>query len=163
MFASDEVSELMGYIPPDAKWYLAEIVEKISVEGDPRLVIHTNSVLVRADSPDEAYDKAVELGTAAQVSYENPDGKRVAITYCGLRDLNGIHGELEHGTELIYSEKLNMGPTAIQQYISSNEELGVFAPREVSRGLNYISKDVADDLDKNFPGWNLNLGGDRDG
>ena len=45
----------MAFIPADAKWYLAEIVEQISVEGDPRSVIHTNLVLVRADSPDEAY------------------------------------------------------------------------------------------------------------
>ena len=41
----------MGYIPPDAKWYLAEIVQQISVEGDPRRVVHTNLVLVRGDCP----------------------------------------------------------------------------------------------------------------
>jgi hypothetical protein len=67
----------MGDIPHDAKWYLAEIVEQITVSGGPRNIIHTNLVLIRADSPDEAYDKAVELGSAGEVSYENTDGKIV--------------------------------------------------------------------------------------
>src|SRR5580704_1950572 len=145
----------MGYIPPDAKWYLAEIIEQIAVDGEPRHVIHTNVVLIRGDSPDDAYAKAVELGTAAEISYENPEGKRVAIRYCGLRDLNVIHGELEHGTELIYSEDIGMDDAAIQQYISPKEELGVFAPRKVSSGPNYISGDVVDELRKKFPDLNL--------
>ena len=55
----------MGYIPEDAKWYLADLVEEITVEGDPRNVVHTNMTLVRADSPEEAYQKAVQLGTAS--------------------------------------------------------------------------------------------------
>jgi hypothetical protein len=151
----------MGYIPPDAKWYLAEIVQQISVEGDPRRVVHTNLVLVRGDSPDEAYAKAVELGTESETAYENPEGKRVAITYRGLRDLNVIHGELEHGTELIYGEEIDMDDSAIQQYISPKEELGVFAPRKASRGPNYISKDVLDELHEKFP--DLNLDEDPDG
>jgi hypothetical protein len=148
----------MGYITPDAKWYLAEIVQQISVEDDPRRVAHTNLVLVRSDSPEEAYAKAVELGNESEISYENPDGKLVAVTYCGLRDLNVIHGELEHGTELIYSEDTDMGEAAIQQYISPKEELGVFAPIKVSRGPCYISKDVLDELNEKFPDLNFDEG-----
>jgi hypothetical protein len=141
----------MGYIPPDAKWYLAEIIEQIVVDGEPRHVIHTNVVLIRGDSPDDAYAKAVELGTAAEISYENPEGKRVAITYRGLRDLNVIHGELEHGTELIYSEEIDTDEAAIQQYICPREELGVFARRKPSRGPNYMPKDVFEKLHAQFP------------
>jgi hypothetical protein len=94
----------MGYIPPDAKWYLAEIVQQITVEGDPNNVVHNNMVLVRADSPEDAYARAVELGAARELSYENPEGKGVTIRFKGLHDLNVIHDELEHGAELIYSE-----------------------------------------------------------
>ncbi len=60
----------MAYIPADAKWYLADIVEQIAVEDDPRHVVHTNTVLIRADSPEDAYAKAVELGTNKGVSYK---------------------------------------------------------------------------------------------
>jgi hypothetical protein len=90
----------MGYIPKDTKWYLADIVQEITVEGDPRNVVHTNLVLIRADSPEEAYEKAMELGTAGDQSWENADGKRVTFRFRGLRELNVIHDELEHGAEL---------------------------------------------------------------
>jgi len=81
----------MGYIPKSAKWYLEDIVQQITVEGDPRSVVHTNLVLVRADSPEEAYQKAIELGAVGDQSYENPDGKRVTFRFRGLHDLNVIH------------------------------------------------------------------------
>jgi len=131
---------------------IAEIVQQISVEDDPRRVVHTNLVLVRADSPDEAWGKAVKLGTESEVSYENPDGKIVAIGYCGLRDLNVIYGELEHGTELSYSEDIGVDDDALQKYISSKEELGIFSPVKPSRGPRYISKDVMDKLKEEISG-----------
>ena len=87
----------MAYIPESAKWYLAEIVEEIIVEGDARNVVHTNLVLVRADSPEEAYEKAVQLGTAVEMSYENLAGKRVTFRFRGLHDLNVIHAERRTG------------------------------------------------------------------
>ena len=148
----------MAYIPENAKWYLAEIVEQITVEGDPRYVVHTNIVLIRGDSPEEAYVKAEELGTSRQTSYENLDGKSVTIAYRGLRDLTVIHEELEHGAELIYSENIETDEAAIEQYISPKEELGVFAPRKLSQGPNYMSKEVFEKLHEKFP--NLNWGDD---
>ena len=90
--------------------------------------VHTNLVLVRADSPEEAYQKAIELGAARDLSYENPDKKCVTIRFRGLHDLNVIHGELEHGAELIYSEDLGLDEPAIQKWVSPKEELGVFPP-----------------------------------
>jgi Domain of unknown function (DUF4288) len=93
---------------------LAKIVEQITVEGDPRNVVHTNLVLIRADSPEEAYPKAVELGAAGEQSYENLDGTRVEFRFRGLRELSVIYDELEHGAELTYSEDVgwDMSPWA---------------------------------------------------
>lgn len=132
----------MGYIPKSAKWYLAEIVEQITVEGDPRNVIHTDLVLVRADSPEDAYQKALELGIAGDQSYENPDGKRVTCHFRGLHDLNVIHDELEHGAELIYSEDLDLDESAIREWVAPKEKLGVFLPINPKTGANYASRDV---------------------
>ena len=42
---------------------------------------------------------------SSEQSYKNPDGKCVTFRFRGLRDLNVVHGELEHGTEIIYSRK----------------------------------------------------------
>src|SRR5437762_11462660 len=59
----------MAYIPENAKWYIATLIEEITVQGDARNVVHKNLVLVRADSPGEAYEKAQLLGKQAEASY----------------------------------------------------------------------------------------------
>jgi Domain of unknown function (DUF4288) len=141
----------MAYIPKSAKWYLAEIIEQITVESDPRNVVHTNMVLVRADSPEEAYEKALDLGAAGDMSYENPDGKRVTFHFRGLRDLNVIHDELEHGAELVYSEDLDLDESEILRLVTPKEQLGIFLPISPSKGPDYRSRDVVDELYRRFP------------
>src|SRR5688572_10012616 len=89
----------MSYIPDSAIWYIAEIVEEISVESDPRNVIHRNMVLIHDNSAEEAYSKALEHGKHAETSYQNPEGKRFCIRFRGLRDLMVVHDDLEHGAE----------------------------------------------------------------
>lgn len=141
----------MGYIPKSAKWYLAEIVEQITVDGDPRNVIHTNLVLVRADSPEEAYQKALELGSAGEQAYENIAGKSVTCPFMGLHDLNVIHGELEHGTELIYREDAELDESAIREWVTPKEGLGVFLPITPSTGPDYRSRDIVEEIYERFP------------
>src|SRR5437879_2889197 len=141
----------MGYIPKSAKWYLAEIVQQITVDGDPRNVVHTNLVLVRADSPQEAYQKAVELGTAGEQSYENIDGKRVTFRFRGLHDLNVIFGELEHGAELSYSEDIDMDEAALCEWLTPKNELGIFQPIIPSTGPDYRSRDIVEKIYERFP------------
>jgi len=140
----------MGYIPESAKWYLAEIVEQITVEGDPRNIVHTNLVLVRADSP-EAYQKAMELGAAGEQSYENPEGQCVTVRFRGLHDLNVIHDNLEHGAELIYSENLDFDESRIEKWVTQREELGIFRPITPSKGPDYSSRDIVEKIYREFP------------
>jgi hypothetical protein len=141
----------VAYISEDAKWYLAELVLQITVEGDPCNVVHTNLVLVRADSPEEAHHKATELGVAGETSYENPDGKRVSIRFRGLHDLNVIYDELEHGAEILFSEDLSMDEAAIWKWVPAKEALGVFRPIAKSKGPDYSSGEVMRDLYQEFP------------
>ena len=58
----------MGFIPEDARWYLADIVLEHIIEGDSRNVVHINTHLVEAESPVEAYEKAVGLGRRSEHS-----------------------------------------------------------------------------------------------
>jgi hypothetical protein len=129
----------MAYIPESAEWYLAEIVEEIIVEGDSRHIVHTNLVLIQAKTPEQAHDKAMELGTAREQSYENPDGKAVKFRFRGLHDLNVIHDKLEHGAELIYWANLDWDESAIRGWVTSKENLGAFKPISRSTGPNYSS------------------------
>jgi hypothetical protein len=141
----------MGYVPKDAKWYLANIVLEITIEGDPRNVIHTNLVLIRADSPEEAYQKAMELGIANEQSSTNIDGKHVTFRFRGLRDLNVIYDELEHGAELSYREDIAVDESTIQKWVASKEDLGVFRPITPSTGPHYASRDVIEKMYEQFP------------
>ena len=136
----------MGYIPKDAKCYLARLVEQINVEGDPRDVVHTSLVLVRADSPDGAYQKALELGAQREIAYENPQGLKVTTTFRGLQDLGVIHNPLEHGAELEYTEEVGVDEAALKGRIRRKEELSVFASIEPSRGPDYSSREVVDKM-----------------
>ncbi len=124
----------MAYIPPNAKWYLATLVQEITVAGDARNIVHKNLILIRANSPEEAYETAHKLGKESEVSYENPNGRVVRIEYRGLNQLNVIYDELEHGAEISFEEVVGMSSDQIQALLRPKEEMDVFLPIEPSSG-----------------------------
>ncbi len=136
----------MAYIPADARWYLAEMIEDMAIEGEDQHIVHVNLVLVRADSPTAAYTEAMALGTAGEVAYENTDGQRVTVTFRGLRDLNVIHDALEHGAELIFEEHIGLTAAHIDALIRPKARLGIFRPRRVPRGLKYGANVIVDEM-----------------
>jgi len=136
----------VGYIPPNAKWYVAEIVEEITIKGEARNVVHVNAILVRADSPEEALERAQELGRQCEVTYENVSGNKVAIHFRGLHALGVIHDNLEHGTELFYSEDIGMPEEEVAKLITPKEQLGVFRPRTPSAAPDYVCKEISEAL-----------------
>jgi len=140
----------MGYIPDDAKWYLAGIVNGIIVEGDPRIVVHTNLVLVRADSPDEAYEKSMRFGKECETTFQNPADKRVDIVFRGLHSLKVIYDQLEDGAELDFHETVGMNVEDLRKWIIPKEKLSVFMPVRTSRGPDYASADVIREVSERF-------------
>ncbi|MFN2510552.1 MAG: DUF4288 domain-containing protein [Pyrinomonadaceae bacterium] len=117
-------------------------------------------MLVRADSPDEAYNKAIELGRRSEISYENPEGKSVAHVFRGIKDMNVIHDELEHGAELNYEEGIAVSNEEIERMLQLKEQLTVFRPDEESVNPNCMPKDIADDLERRFGSVNDADGGE---
>ena len=136
----------MGYIPNDAKWYLADVIVQMRIEAEPRSLIHINTILLRADSPEEAHQKALDLGKQEEHSYENTDGRLVTVVFRGLGELNVIHDQLEHGAELEYRERVGLSEEQIRELVKPTPKLGVFAPREPSVGPNYMPMSVMEDL-----------------
>jgi hypothetical protein len=98
----------MGFLPEGARWYLAGLVLEHTIEGDPRNVVHVNTHLIEAGSPEEAYRKANALGRASELAYANTEGKQVRVAFRGLRDLDVIHDNLEDGAELFYEERVGI-------------------------------------------------------
>ncbi|XHX75748.1 MAG: DUF4288 domain-containing protein [Stenomitos frigidus ULC029] len=138
----------MAYIPKDAKWYIAELVMECQIEGELSNVVHIDIILVRADSPEEAFEKAEQLGREGEVSYLNPKDQRATWSYRGLRDLNVIHDELEHGTELLFEEEIGISEDKVKALLTAKSQLNVFRPNEPREPSypNYISKEIMDEV-----------------
>jgi hypothetical protein len=116
----------MAFIPSGAEWYVAEIVERIRVQGDRRSLVHVNTCLIRAKTPDEAYDKALRLGERRQTVYVNSHGKEVRIAFLGLQDLNVVHDALEDGAERVHRAHLGMTDAAARTFVVARRSLSIF-------------------------------------
>lgn len=132
----------MAYIPQGAHWFVAELLLEITVQGDTRNVLHSNLTLIHAASPDEAYDKAIQLGRDAQAEYPNPASKNVRTVFRGISQLNVIYDRLEHGAELLFNERLGVSEEEIERLIPSKQSLAVFKPIEPTRGPDYSSREI---------------------
>lgn len=152
----------MAFIPKGAKWYIAEVVLEHRIEDDSRNVVHINTLLVEAVSPEEAYNKAIALGQSSDIDYLNTDGKQVKVRFRGLRDLNVIHDPLEHGAELIYEEKVGLPESKIRQWVRPRDRMGVFAPIGKRTDIpNYFPASVMNLLEGRLAAQDEPHGGDE--
>lgn len=133
----------------NVQWYVAELVQKINIEGQ-QSVVHINTVLVEANSPEQAHKRAIELGQRSETAYQNTDSKLVTLIFQGLRDLNVIVEGLTHGAELGLEKKVGLTQAQIEQMIPPKEELGVFRASHPTKGPNYIPKDIVGLPEKSF-------------
>jgi len=133
----------MPYIPENACWYIAEIVEEINVEDSPESVVHRNLVLIKANSPNDAYEKALDLGRQSEASYNNPKGKKVTVRFVGLRELCVVYDELDHGAELMYTEEIGLSAEDVAKLASPKDQLSIFHDQPPApETLDYSALDV---------------------
>src|SRR5258706_13462993 len=88
-------SARMAFVPKDAEWFLADLVQEIRVAGSKRNIVHINYVIIHAASPEAAFATATALGKRSAISYTNEMGKKVMIRFRGLRNLDVIYDPLE--------------------------------------------------------------------
>jgi hypothetical protein len=133
----------MAFIRNNACWYLADVVLEHTVEGDPRNAVHVNMHLVRADSPEQAYAKALALGAASEQVYSNTAGREVRVAFRGLKSLDVIHEALEDGAELAYSERVAVPEGELRAWLPPKGALGAFAGVGPKQGVpNYMPGSV---------------------
>jgi hypothetical protein len=72
---------------PTARWYIAELTEEV-IEGTPRNVVHRATRVIFADSPEDAYEKALTLSAATEDSYLNQPDAIARTRYWGLNEIN---------------------------------------------------------------------------
>jgi len=131
-------------------WYVAELVEEITVEDDPRNVVHQNLVLIRAVSADEAYEKARKIGKDGETSYDNPSGKAVRIRFRGLSKLEELEEELDDGAEITFRYIVGVSEEELRSMVLPQKRLAVFRPPEQAEGPDYSSREVLAILERDY-------------
>ena len=145
----------MAYVPEDAEWFLAELVEEIRVAGSKRNIVHINYVIIHSTSPQAAFARAMALGKQGSVSYLNERGKKVTTRFRGLRNLDVIYDPLEDGCEIMFEEKLGVSEKGMKKLLRAKNQLEVFRPIRQRRGRpNYSSMEVMNEVRKRLGGSN---------
>ena len=120
-----------------AHWYVAKLIEEISVEDDRLKVIHRTVTVIYANSEQEAYEKAMSLGREREITYRNPLDKLVRTTFWGLGELNVIQEDPDHGADffreepMVRQEQPKPGPS--QHWAAKPGRNPVFQPVEPAR------------------------------
>jgi hypothetical protein len=116
------------FIPENTEWFIGELVEEFQAADQTENLVYINTVLIRADSPEVAYEKALTLGESASRVFTNTDGVDVRVNFRGLRGLYPVYDRLEDGAELLYEKREGMSDEAIAKMVRPKEELAVFSP-----------------------------------
>jgi hypothetical protein len=91
-------------------WYIVEIIEKYepinrNEEQDLRRVTTWgNHHLIKADSPEKAFDKAVILGKEKNYKFINSEGIEMESIFVGIGELLPIYEDIEDGAELMWND-----------------------------------------------------------
>jgi hypothetical protein len=78
----------MAHSPETARWYIGELTEEVTLEGDPQNIVHKKTRVIFADSPQDAYEKALGMITEHEVTYLNQHHKAIRTRFWGLRELS---------------------------------------------------------------------------
>lgn len=112
-------------------WYVASYLLRFTELDDvespmKRYTAWENTILVRADDPDEAHEKAVMFAELNCEPYVNIEGKRVRFVFEGLTSLVAVYEELEDGAEIIWTEHENRALRSLRKLVKRKEDLEVF-------------------------------------
>ena len=121
------------HIRSDGEWYVADLVMEITVLGATRNAVHRNLTLIRANSPTDAYEKALQFGRKAETSYDNPQGRLVTIEFRGVAQLDTLLEDLYDGGELTFEERVGVPPEEIRRMIPPRDQLRAFVPPKPGR------------------------------
>lgn len=94
----------------NGNWYIVEIIEKCEpVERNEkqelrRVTTWGNHHLIKADSPEKAFDKAEKLGKEAEYKFTNSDKIEMEWIFVGIGELLPIYEDIEDCTELMWND-----------------------------------------------------------
>lgn len=83
----------MADSPETARWFIAELVEELILDGNVKNVIHRKTRVIFADSHEDAYEKALSLSQEHEPTYLNQTYNVPQVRYWGLNELSLVQEE----------------------------------------------------------------------
>jgi hypothetical protein len=123
---------------------------EITVEGDPRNVVHQNLILIQASSLEEAYEKALGFGRNGETNYSNPAGKIVAFKFRGLSHLSELYEDIEDGAEITFQSKVEVSEQELISMVKTRERLCTPVQFKRPEGPDFSSGEVIAMLEQQF-------------
>jgi hypothetical protein len=116
-------------------WYVASYLERFEFPDedtsneDRRCRAWENTIIVKADDPEQAYQKATEQATLSQDSeWTRGDGlKGGRLVFEGFTSLLPIYDELEDGAEILWRDYPSSKVKTIKRMIRSKDNLEAFS------------------------------------
>lgn len=99
-------------IKNNGNWYIAEVVQRAEDVGkdktnpNRRCTVWINSILIKAASPEKAYEKACNLGKEnyGSLRYKAVAGNTLQWKFLGVRDIIPIYEDIEDGAEIMWED-----------------------------------------------------------
>ncbi|MFD1063551.1 DUF4288 domain-containing protein [Winogradskyella litorisediminis] len=91
-------------------WYIVEIIEKCEPvhrnekQDLRRVTTWGNHHLIKANSPEKAFDKAVKIGKEKNYNFINSDKIEMESIFVGIGELLPIYEDIEDGAELMWTD-----------------------------------------------------------
>lgn len=91
-------------------WFLVEIIERCEpVDSNKkqdlrRCIVWGNYHLIRATSPDKAFDKAEKLGKSGSSKFTNSDKLKMKWEFVGIGDIIPIYEDIEDKAEIMWTD-----------------------------------------------------------
>jgi len=114
----------------NGNWYIAEIIEKCEpVERNEkqelrRVTTWGNHHLIKADSPEKAFDKAEKIGKEAEYKFTNSDKIEMEWIFVGIGELLPIYDDnIEDGAEIMWKDYGFISDRRTKRFIFDKKEL----------------------------------------
>ena len=110
-------------------WFLVEIIEKYEpVDSDKthelrRVTTYGNYHLINAETPSQAYDKAVTIGKRSNYKFTNSDKMKMKSEFLGIGDLLTIHENIEDGAEIMWHDYGFISAKRSERIVRTKKEL----------------------------------------
>jgi len=117
-------------IKNNGDWFLADIVERAEMVGDDktnpnrRCLTWTNTVLIQAESIEDAYDKAMKVGRKNySMRYKAASGKICSWKVLGLSLLVQVYEDIEDGAEIAFTDNGSIAAKTSERMVKTKKEL----------------------------------------